>query len=304
LKWIPDVISPSIRLVLSSTVEGTLVELECLERWLSIAEELGDRSSIFLAIGNMGVVYSSRGESDRALECYERQLNIAEELGDRRGLALAIGNMGVVYSSRSDYYRALESYAHAAEEHGAIGFRYGLIYWLQGTAEVLVELVQAGEADRPEARPRRSRPRRSRIIIMPEYLPKYVSGATEETWRVVCLQRARACAEECVTISEELQKPDTLFGGRVLLARIEAVEGRVDVAVEQLGAMLSEASEDEQRAELHYWLWKIEGSADGRAEVLLLYTGLFEKTPKHDYQQRIAELSGTTNSTPSTADMP
>ena len=37
---------------------------------------------------------------------------------------------------------------------------------------------------------------------------------------------------------EELQKPDTLFGGNVLLARIEAAEGRTDVALQRLDQML------------------------------------------------------------------
>jgi tetratricopeptide (TPR) repeat protein len=269
--------------------------LASYERQLNIAEELGDRLSVSIAIGNMGNVYSSRGEYDRALESYERKLSIAEELGDRLSVSVAIGTMGHVYSSRGEYDRALENFQRAAKEHRAIGFRYGLIYWLQGTAGVLVELVQADEASPSEGRPRRSRPWRSRIIIMPEYLPTYVSGATEETWQAMSLQHARECAEECVTISEELQKSNTLFGGRVLLARIEAAEGDIDSALESLNAILLEANEDEQRAELHYWLWKISGSPSSQTEALGLYKGLAEKIPKHEYRVRIDELSRPVN---------
>ena len=257
--------------------------LECYERQLSLAEELGNRSGVSLAIGNIGVVYCDRDEYDRGLECYDRQLNIARELGDRRIVSYAIGNMGVVYSRRGEYDRALEHFHNASGEHRAIGVRDALSEWLQETATVLLEITESAKE-------------------MPEYLPKYVSGVTEETWQAMSLQRARECAEESVAISEELQKPDTLFGGRVLLARIEATEGRVEGAVEQLGAMLSEASEDEQRTELHYWLWKIGPRTEeigqkeeDRVEALRLYTELYAKVPKYDYQKKIDELLAATN---------
>jgi len=115
------------------------------------------------------------------------------------------------------------------------------------------------------------------------------------------VQRARECAEECVAISEELHNPNMLFNANVLLARIEAAEGRVPVAVEQLGVLLSDAGDDEQRAELEYWLWTLTPAVpsldtDHRVAALRLYESLFAKTPKHDYRKRIEELEHTPDS--------
>ena len=257
--------------------------LECYQRQLTISEELGDRHGVSMAIGNMGNVYTNRGEYDRALECHERKLSIATELGDRRGVSIAIGNMGSVYTNRGENDRALECFSRAATEHREISFRYGLSYWLAGTARVLVELVENEEA-------------------MPAYLPPYVGGLTGESWQAVSLRVAREQAEECVLISEELSKQDTLFDGRVVLARIAAGEGSVASALGALRTLLGSTEGDDQRARCHYWLWKITppdtpSDTDHRAEALQLYGSLIEKTPKHEYRRYVDELSAATKPT-------
>ena len=250
--------------------------MECYSRHLTICEELGDRSGMSSAIGNMGIIHSAQGRYTEAMECYSRKLAICEELGDRSGMPNAIGNMGFVHAERGEYDRALECYAQATERHRVIGFRAGLTVWLAGTAETLLKLLDQAAGE------------------MPEYLLAWLPGATEETWYTLALQHARECAKECVAISDDISKPDTQFSGRVLLGRVEAAKGRGDVAIEQLVAMLAEAREDSQQAELHYWLWKL-GASGHAAAALGLYHALYARTPKHDYRKRIDELSETTN---------
>ncbi len=269
--------------------------LACYAEQEAIARELGDRSSIAHAMGNRGIVHRSRGEYSKALACYAEWEAIARELGDRRSIALAVGNRGIVHSSRGEYSEALACYQQAATEHGEIGYRDGLTNWLSGTAHVLVELVeQEGE--------------------LPEYLGEYVPDAEGGTWQAMSLRVAREQAEECVSISEELSKADTLFNGRILLARIEAAEGRRDVALQRLTGLLEEATtptpalEDSghpseermgQCAELHYRLWKLSATdADHRSEAEQLYAALFERIPKHDYRVKLEELRAA-RSTPS-----
>jgi tetratricopeptide (TPR) repeat protein len=256
--------------------------LECYEQHLRISEELGHRTGVSKAIGSMGIVYANRGEHERALECYERSVRIDEELGDRRGASITIGNMGNAHYAHGEYDRALECYERALIEHGEIAFRHGVSYWLEGRARLLLEL-RCQE-------------------IMPAYLSMYVPSATSENWLAAVLEQAREDAEECLAISRELSKPDTLFQSQVLLARMEAEEGRLEVALQLLSQMLEDAGEDEQRADLHYWLCKL-GARDGdhHAEALGLYCALFEKTPKHTYRQRIEELSSPTEPTASDA---
>ncbi len=261
--------------------------LACYAEWEAIVRELGDRRSIAIAVGNRGNVHRSRGEHSEALACFAESEAIAREVGDRSSIAIAVGNRGSVHSDRGEYGEALACFRQAATEHGEIGFRFGLTYWLSETARVLVELVeQEGE--------------------LPEYLREYVPDAEGGTWQAISLRVAREQAEECVSISEELSKADTLFKGRVLLARIEAAEGRRDVALQRLTGLLEEATtptpalEDSghpseermgQCAELHYRLWKLSATdADHGLEAEQLYAALFERIPKHDYRVKLEEL--------------
>jgi tetratricopeptide (TPR) repeat protein len=253
--------------------------LECMQRQLSIAEELGHRASVLNSIGSMGIVYRDLGEYDRALECYQQQRSMAKELGDPRGAGFAIGNMASVYTDLGEYDRALECVDSALREHREIGLRYGISYWLAGRADLLLECVQQ-QASRADAR------------IMPAYLPKYIPGAERETWQVISLRMVREDAEECLAISKEISNPETLFISNLILARLNAAEGDTQGATKRLRAMLAEAGDDEQRVELHYWLWKLIGG-DHRTEALQLYRILAEKTPKHEYSKRIEELTAT-----------
>lgn len=142
------------------------------------------------------------------MEELTKALELYTALGDRSGVSIAIGNMGNVCSRRGEYERALESLHKAAEEHRSIGYREGLAEWLQGIADVLLEiLVNAHE--------------------MPEYLPTHLPHAREETWRAMSLEGARERAEECVAISEELHKPFTFFSTHVLLARVDVASRRL-----------------------------------------------------------------------------
>jgi tetratricopeptide (TPR) repeat protein len=212
------------------------------------------------------------------MECYVRQLEICEELGNRKGMMYAIGNMGDVHSDQGRYAEALEHYVRAIEGDRAIGYRSGILSWLEGIAGTLLKVL-AGSAGE-----------------MPEYLIALLPGATSETWQGLLLQHARECTEECIAISDELSEPEEQFSSRILLGRIEAAEGHVDTGVERLDAMLVEATDDDQRAELHYWLWKL-GSAGHAAIALALYESLFAATPKHDYHKRIEELKATGETT-------
>jgi tetratricopeptide (TPR) repeat protein len=281
--------------------------LACYAEQEQIARELGDRQSIANAVGYRGGVHQSRGEYAEALACCVESEKIARELGDRQNIANAVGLRGSVHYNRGEYAEALACLHEADTESRAINFQPARTEWLEGASRVLLERAEA-ESE------------------MPEYLPTYLPNITVGTWHAMCLRAAREHAEECLAISRELSKPDTLFISQVLLARIEAAEGRGDVALQRLYTMLQEATDDEQRAELHYWLWKLlllppllqgrvgEGSTadavqpaetpsqsppeaggeageEHRLEALRLYQHLLAKTPKHDYRKRIEELN-------------
>jgi tetratricopeptide (TPR) repeat protein len=262
--------------------------LECYAESESIARELGDRHGVLRAFGNRGNVHADRGEYSKALACYAEQESIARDLGHRRGIANAIGNRGLVHSYRGEYPEALICLHQAVEEHRDIGFRFGLSIWLWGTAGTLLEILETAWGDTPD---------------IPPFLRQYVPEAEPTTWGMAALRAARKHAQECVEISGELSKPSTLFEGRVLLARITAAEGNAEAAIGRLYALYKSAGNDEQRADLHYWLWKLGALEDDHyAQALRLYRSLYASVPKHEYQLRIDELELATKSTTPEAD--
>lgn len=255
--------------------------LECYDQQQSICRDLGDRGGLSQAIGNMGLVYHARGEHHRALECYDQQGTICRDLGDRSGLSRAIGNRGSVYRDLGEYERALECYSLAIAELRAMGYLHILTYWVAGTAAVLLDLVATPAAPGDSQ-------------SMPEYLRSYLPNAAETTWRGMAVEHARRNAEECVTVSKQFAKRDTLFNGGLLLARVESAEGGGDLALQRLQTMF-EGATDEQCADIYYWLWKLgdpKHRAEERAEALRLYRLLNANTPKHYYHKQIGELGG------------
>ncbi len=247
--------------------------MECFERRLALAEQMGDRSGVAGANNNMAMVYRGREERDKALECYRRSLAIERELGDTRGSGIAVGNMSVIYADRGDYDRALECYAQATNAHRTVDYPYGLTYWLSGTALALFKIVRTADS-------------------IPEYLAKYVPDATESNWRRLSLDVARENAEECKRISTELQKPDTLRTSTVVLAQLDAEEGNADAARAGLTELMDRARSDSDRANCHYWLWKLEldPDVDHRGEAERIYHTLVETDPGDDHKQRLEEL--------------
>jgi len=246
--------------------------MECFREQERIARELGDRRSIGSAVVNRGMQHSACGEYSEALACYQESERIANELGDPQGAAIVLGNRGSIHIALGEYSEALECYRHAEREHRAIAFRYGVTYWLYGSARTLLGIAELEKA-------------------MPAYLSEFVPEADPTSWKRSTLWMARKHVEECIALSKELSKPDTVFGGQVLLARIIAAEGEVERAQANLESLLTESTGDNERAELHYWLWKFNGTAlDHHDQALRLYRSLVETAPLRDYRERIDEL--------------
>jgi tetratricopeptide (TPR) repeat protein len=270
-------------------------------------EALGDKSGMSRAIGNMGEVHREQGRYTEAMVFYERQLAMAESLGDKQGMSNALGGMGLIHHVQGCYAEALHSYRSAFEVHREIGFQKGMTYWLEGIARTLLKLVEGGDSSRRD--------------VLRTSQPTPENSTMTGDMRSTSLREARENAEECVRISQEIGKPDTLFSGRVLLARIDAAEGNVAQAAEKLEAMLAEATDEEQIADLYYWLWKIDpglsfprtresrpqdsdwpdldsrvrgNDIEGthRSEALRLYESLYSRIPKFEFVKRIAELKG------------
>jgi len=99
--------------------------LEHYQQDLAIAREIGDRAGEGSALGNLGIVYDSLGQYEKAIEHYQQHLDIAREIGDRAGQGRALGNLGVVYRRLGQYEKALDHYQQHLDIAREIGDRAG-----------------------------------------------------------------------------------------------------------------------------------------------------------------------------------
>jgi len=77
------------------------------------------------SLGNMGLIYRVKGETDEALKLHEDALRIDREIGYRRGEASSLGNMGIIYRDKGQLDEALKYHEDALKIHGEIGHRQG-----------------------------------------------------------------------------------------------------------------------------------------------------------------------------------
>ncbi len=56
--------------------------------------------------GNLGLIYRSRGELDRAEEMHKKSLAINEKLGRQEGIAIQYCNLGLLYRTPGELDRA------------------------------------------------------------------------------------------------------------------------------------------------------------------------------------------------------
>ncbi len=99
--------------------------IEYHEQALAIYRETGDRSGEGNALNNLGLAYADLGETRRAIELYEQALVIDRQTGDRRGESADLGNLGVAYADLGETRRAIEFYEQQLVITREIGDRRG-----------------------------------------------------------------------------------------------------------------------------------------------------------------------------------
>ena len=82
--------------------------IEYHNQHLSIAKEVGDRECESKAYSSLGNTYHSLREFQRAIEYHKKSLCIAKEICDLKGEGCAYNNLGYVYQSLREFQRAIE----------------------------------------------------------------------------------------------------------------------------------------------------------------------------------------------------
>jgi tetratricopeptide (TPR) repeat protein len=88
---------------------------------LEIAQQQADKSAEAVALGNLGIVYGTRGDLDRAEEMHKKSLEIDTKLGRLEGMANQYGNLGIVYETRGDLKTARELWTTARDLFQRLG---------------------------------------------------------------------------------------------------------------------------------------------------------------------------------------
>ena len=98
---------------------------EYLEKALAIRVEIGDKEGEATDYGNLGTVFQSVGDYDKAREYHEKALAIRVEIGDKEGEATDYGNLGTVFQSLGEYDKAREYLEKALAIKIQIGHKKG-----------------------------------------------------------------------------------------------------------------------------------------------------------------------------------
>ena len=82
---------------------------------LTIATEVGDRTAEGAISGNLGTCLHNMREYRSAIENHERSKKIAQEVGNYKGAAISCGNIGLCYYDMGEYDRAIKQYEKRKE---------------------------------------------------------------------------------------------------------------------------------------------------------------------------------------------
>lgn len=244
----------------------------CLAKAEQTALVTGDTRLRANVVGNLGLVYFERGEYDRAEEYYMLHNALCHEIEERIGAAISTCNLGEIAEVRGDFEGALAKYAEGVHELVRIGSNAATTFPLEATARILIDHPLLCDVDFPW-------PDRSDDAPLSDEIS------------VRALQRARDLAYSALRYATSIGLRDRRIIIPIILARIDYASGNHANATERLLTLLDHARADEERADVHYWLWKC-GMSDHASIARECYTALERDTPKHLFRTRLDELRG------------
>jgi tetratricopeptide (TPR) repeat protein/energy-coupling factor transporter ATP-binding protein EcfA2 len=93
---------------------------------LEVAEKLGMQEIMANQYGNLGVIYQMRGDLDKAEQMHRKSLEIAGKLGLQEGMASQYGNLGLIYRDRGDLDKAEQMHRKSLEIEERLGRLEGM----------------------------------------------------------------------------------------------------------------------------------------------------------------------------------
>ncbi len=81
--------------------------IEHFKKNLEISSKIGDKHATGIALGNLGIAYYAKGDYRRASASFMSSLKIFEEISDKQRIGTACGNLGNIYLDKGEYDRAI-----------------------------------------------------------------------------------------------------------------------------------------------------------------------------------------------------
>src|ERR1035437_3723820 len=113
---------------------------------LPMFRALGDRGGEATTLNNLGQLYATLGEQQKALEYFQQVLPILRALGDRRSEATILTNIGAIYSSLGEKQKGLQYYQQALPIHRAVSDRAGEAATLNNIGQLSADLGERQKA--------------------------------------------------------------------------------------------------------------------------------------------------------------
>src|SRR6266540_226494 len=129
-----------------SSFGETRKALEKYNEALLIRRATGERRGEAATLNSIGTLYWSLGETGKALEKLNEALPIYQLMGDRGGEAATLNNLGVVYRALGETQKALEKYNEALLIFQSVGDRNGEASTLTSIGEVYQLTGETGKA--------------------------------------------------------------------------------------------------------------------------------------------------------------
>ncbi len=93
---------------------------------LKIHEEIGNKNGIAATLGNIGALCLGKGDIPKALNYMTLSSKILEQIGDKKNFSSSLNNIGTVYKYQGNIVKALEYYAKSLKVQEEIGDKDGI----------------------------------------------------------------------------------------------------------------------------------------------------------------------------------
>jgi tetratricopeptide (TPR) repeat protein len=207
---------------------------------------------------------------------------------------IAASNIGMLYNIQGAYPGALESFHYALDiavrlnERAVVAAVLASIAWtffdagLLETAEhVFGSAIALGRA-----------------LDIPDYLVDAVYGRAELHARQGDQSMAQIYNDEALHVARDTRSDDIFFKAQILAIdlRVKLGQTGADSAAAEYETLLTEHSDESERAAILYALWRLTADQDRRRQAIDLYRRLYTRTPNVEYRDRLAELTGEPSS--------